>query len=124
MKLLLLLLTLFIAAVYGMSIIQYWTDTQFMAKAERTEGRIDNIAEVITDQKNQRKEWQVTYSYIDGTSAFRSNTQAVPYLDILSQMAVGQNVGVYYRRDDSTQSHLEPVIQRRMDWNSILNPKQ
>lgn len=95
-----------------------------MAKAERTQGRIENIAEVVVDQKTQRKEWQVTYSFEDGTRAFRTATEVVVYGDILSQLAVGQQVSVMYRRDGSMQSHLEPVIQRRMDLNSILNPKQ
>lgn len=123
MKLIIVLLVLFAAAVFGFSMIQRWSDSQFLNKAERTAGRIDAKQEVVIDQKNQRKELQVTYSYVDATGTAHSTTQKIEYPDLWYGLYEGQEVSVLYRKDTPGQSHLEAVISRRLDVNNSLTPR-
>lgn len=87
---------------------------RFVEKAQKISGHIVRKQERMPfpDQRSRKEHW-VTYRYsVDGKEY--QGEEKVEYTDLWLDLAEGQAVEVYYTRQNPSQSHLAPVLDRRL----------
>jgi len=89
---------------------------EFMKTAQKTQAIVLKKEERVTGQKNNRKEYWVTYSYTTRNQT-HTTQELLEYADIWQNLRERQMTDIYYNRDKPNESHLALAFDRRMGKN-------
>lgn len=112
------LILLIILAVAAALFFTQWQGNHyhaFMKTAARAEGTVLSAQEEMVNPKTRRAEFVVKYAYADATGARHEGQEHVEYADMEELFAAGNAVSVLYDPANPSRSHVEAVLQRRIE---------
>lgn len=86
----------------------------FRAKAAIVKGEITALDEQVIDQKNHRKQTQVSYRYAGANGQMHDNTEIVEFMELCPHLSVGQPVDVYVLPGAPVRAHLALLLDYRL----------
>lgn len=113
-----LFVVLFVAAYFTLRQADQYKE--FMKTAEKAQALIIKKEERATGQKNNRKEYWVTYNFSSPGGKTHTVQELVEYPDIWQGMRSGQAVAIYYNRNNASQSYLAASVDRRLGIANII----
>ena len=120
------LLLLAIIAVAAIIMVVMWQGRQyqeFVAKAGKISGHLTRkeVRNFRQNQQTGKENWAMyTYQLADKVYA---GEEKIEYADIWQKLNEGQNVEVYYNKDNPGESHLVVVLDRRLGVAEKLTGK-
>lgn len=93
----------------------------FADGAHKVKGVLVAKQEHIAEPKTKRKEHWAIYRYQDTQGTAHTGEERVEYDDLWHSFREGQEIDVYVDAKNPSQSHLGPVLDRRLDIANTLS---